>query len=124
MTTTIVKRAKAMLGLSEPKPTTSAKPAQHKKDPPLTPYHSVSLVAGIARCPAATRAEGRRFMPEDAPTLPLPDCDRRRCSCRYQQHEDRRDDVRRLEDAGIGIDLWIGAERRVPKKRGRRKGDR
>lgn len=70
-----------------------------------SPYHSVSIVTGIDRCDAAITLTGQRFLPDEAPALPVPGCDRSgECRCRYRRHDDRRsDDERRL-----GFDTYTG----------------
>jgi hypothetical protein len=67
---------------------------------------------------------GQRFLSREAPRLPLRDCDRPDCSCRYEHHEDRRRGPRRAREMGVAIDGYEGEEQREKLRRGRRKGDR
>jgi len=60
-----------------------------------TGYRCVSIDAGLNACRAAHRLTGRRFLPREAPALPLATCDEKQCACRYVHHSDRRDDDRR-----------------------------
>ncbi|MDO8862739.1 hypothetical protein Q6D67_13595 [Haliea sp. E1-2-M8] len=45
-----------------------------------------------------TRLQDKRILQADAPMLPLPECGRLQCDCRYRRHQDRRhlDQDRRL----------------------------
>jgi hypothetical protein len=87
------------------------------------PYHAVSIAPSLGNsCRAATRHAGKRFLSEEAPTLPLPECTAAQCTCRYQHHEDRRSGSRRSADvAGSAGRFWPGAEKRDG--RGRRETD-
>jgi hypothetical protein len=114
-------RAKGLLGLQSraSKVADSAVPAQKK---PRTTWHAVSIVPGYRCCPAAKQLEGQRFLSKDAPPLPLQDCGRSDCTCRYQHHDDRRKGPRRARELGVAVDGWVEDERRAP-ARGRRKTD-
>lgn len=61
----------------------------------LDHYHCVEVRYRTDACDAVKRIEAKRFLPDEAPRLPLPECDAARCSCRYEHHEDRRDGDRR-----------------------------
>ena len=52
-------------------------------------------------CKAVQRLAGRRFLPDEAPLLPLPGCDLAICSCRYKRLVNRRSEIRRDEDLGL-----------------------
>lgn len=62
----------------------------------LTPRSSSSFrcvqinANGKARCAAAIALRGRRFLPEEIPSLPLPGCDSDACDCSYELFSDRR----------------------------------
>ena len=56
----------------------------------VNPYHAVSIDTGSKSCRQARAAEGRRFLADFAPKLPLRDCDQPTCKCRYVHHNDRR----------------------------------
>jgi hypothetical protein len=58
-------------------------------------FHCVEVKATECICDAVQRIEGRRFLSEEAPMLPLPDCTAGICCCRYEHHDDRRQDLRR-----------------------------
>ena len=53
-------------------------------------YHAVSIKYDTHACEAAQKMSGRRFLSDEAPRLPLPDCDVSDCKCRFTHHEDRR----------------------------------
>ena len=85
-------------------------------------FHCVSVAAGSPACPAAHALEGRRFLPEEAPKLPLPDCNQAECDCAYRHHGDRRDGPRRDDDMGLpGLGFRPKEERRHAE--GRRRDD-
>lgn len=87
-------------------------------------YHCVEIVGGPDCCEAAKTLAGQRLLSDQAPLVPLADCDRPRdCACIYQHHDDRRAGPRRQKPAGRQQQkrLWHGPDRRVG--RGRRESD-
>jgi hypothetical protein len=58
-------------------------------------YRCVAIQSGDCTCPDIEKLEGQRFLPEEAPRLPLPECTAGICQCRYEHHDDRRQDLRR-----------------------------
>ena len=54
-------------------------------------FHGVSLKPGPNPCPAVLAVLDRRYLPDSAPSLPLPGCDQQACRCGYRHHGDRRD---------------------------------
>ena len=121
MASSFLRRAKDLLGLqTQPaKVADSILPAPKK--PPAS-WHAVTIVAGPRCCEAARKVEGKRFLSKEAPSLPLKDCGRADCRCRYQHHDDRRKGPRRARELGVAVDGWVEEERREP-VRGRRKTD-
>jgi len=68
---------------------------------PKEPWHAVSVVEGPRACPAAEGLRNKRFLSDEAPRLPLPDCSSPwRCKCKYRHHADRRAISRRETDRG------------------------
>jgi hypothetical protein len=66
-------------------------------------YRGVEIVPHSGgHCAAVDELAGYRILADDAPSLPLPDCDQAVCHCRYEQFHDRRTDFRRDADVGIG----------------------
>src|SRR6202171_1973880 len=60
--------------------------------------HAVSIAAGPVACPAAEALRHKRFLSDEAPPLPLPECASPwRCKCIYRHHSDRRATLRRRE---------------------------
>ncbi len=53
-------------------------------------YHAVSIKFEPYACSAAKELDGKRFLAEAAPRLPLPDCDVTDCKCHFAHHKDRR----------------------------------
>ena len=75
-----------------------------KKDEPedKKKYHAVIIRAGREPCQEVLDKAGDRLLSNEAPLLPLKDCDRpEKCSCRYQHFEDRRKGPRRGEEIGM-----------------------
>lgn len=66
-------------------------------------YRGVEVIPHPSKhCAAVEQIAGYRILAEEAPQLPLPDCDEADCQCRYAQYRDRRTDLRRDSDVGIG----------------------
>ena len=90
-----------------------AKRIEEKKD---TAYHAVSIVVTSRACAAAKELEGRRFLSNAAPSLPLAECDVADCKCRYKHYADRRSREDRRNPYGAssfgGAASKTGEERR------------
>lgn len=82
-------------------------------------FHGVALRARAANsCCAVTDLEGQRFLSEEAPLLPLAECDNPQgCKCVYEHFDERRDSLRRETDIGLPVRVHM-AEKRAG--RGRR----
>jgi hypothetical protein len=62
----------------------------------------VEIRCGQHACEAALDTARKRFLPIEAPLLPLPNCDRRmQCECRYCHYDDRRSAARRTTDGAM-----------------------
>src|ERR1700693_2283500 len=87
--------------------------------------HAVSVVAGPVACPATVGLRHKRFLSDEAPSLPLPECSSPwRCKCIYRHFSDRRATPRRATDRGASSSPKVGNERREKLgKRGRRADD-
>jgi hypothetical protein len=84
-------------------------------------WHAVSVTHCPRACAAARKFNGIRFLSQDAPVLPLPECRAPLCTCRFQHHRDRRSSLRRAADVIASSAYWAGHERRGA--RGRRVND-
>ncbi|MDP1862696.1 MAG: hypothetical protein Q8K52_02185 [Thiobacillus sp.] len=62
---------------------------------PRSGYHCVEVKTGNYACEAAAKLGEVRFLPNEAPTLPLPGCSAPKCACSFVHYDDRRDDIRR-----------------------------
>ncbi len=74
-------------------------------------FPAVSIRTFRQGCPAAEAIKGKRFLPEEAPPLPLPECTWARCNCRYAHHVDRRTgnvDRRRMVGENREYPLSVG----------------
>ena len=122
MAESIFNRAKDLLGRTTPAAAPSKTPAAPPKK--TNAHHAVAVAPGPNCCVAARKLDGRRFLSRDAPVLPLKDCNRTDCTCRYQHYEDRRRGPRRARDLGVAVDGYIEQDRRGEEIRGRRKADK
>src|ERR1700722_11033605 len=86
-------------------------------------WHAVSIVTTQASCHAARALRGIRFLSQDAPHLPLSECNAGvSCPCAYKHHADRRGPPRRAEElTGLRRPHPGAQERRL--ERGRRSTD-
>jgi hypothetical protein len=109
--------------------TSKARPAPAKRtlgatsatpDSDTSEFHAVSIKALASSCQAAKLIQGKRYLSNAAPKLPLDGCDAATCKCRFVHHEDRRtgDDRRNPYGGNIGIDPGVhDQERRKPRDR-------
>ena len=81
--------------------------------------HAVSIERDLLPCNAVTALGDKRFLSHEAPDLPLADCDRDKCTCRYLHHRDRRSQEERrlpfVTHKGFGFE--VDGERRKSKDR-------
>jgi hypothetical protein len=100
----------------------STAPAPIVRTSSVNPFHAVSIDVGPQACDAAKARIGVRFLSREAPRLPLADCGRTDCSCRYVHHDDRRSFARRISDNRDALPPapYSGPERRLPSSPGRR----
>ncbi len=54
-------------------------------------YRCCTIEPGPGACEAVTRLQEKRILQVDAPMLPLQECGRLQCDCRYRRHQDRRE---------------------------------
>jgi hypothetical protein len=86
----VVLRRKAR---EEPPPPAAAPPtATQTKPPPARKrsYFGASLQPGPNACHAAKALSGKRYLANEAPKLPLSDCNAATCTCQILPHSDRR----------------------------------
>lgn len=84
------RRHRIAVETGHPADSVRAKRARAPRPAKRTNYRAVSVLPCENAC-AAAHAFADRVLTEDAPNLPLDTCDRiRDCSCRYEQHADRR----------------------------------
>jgi hypothetical protein len=88
-------------------------------------YRGVSVIAAEDDCCQAARdIIGKRYLTDEAPRLPLSDCDAAVCRCKYKRFDERREDLRRSSDIGFDPTIhWQGDENRSKKSSGRRSDD-
>ena len=89
------------------------------------PYHAVSIEPREKGCQAVELIQSQRFLSDDAPGLPLPDCSASDCRCKYIHFADRRSGARdrRLGANGDGVDSEFWALRNRRGQQGRRHTD-
>ena len=85
-------------------------------------FHGVSVKVGPHPCHPIQEISGRRFLPEEAPPLPLVGCDQQKCQCAYSHHGDRRDQENRRSGGGTfgGFTPTVPGGNRRAKARERR----
>lgn len=90
-----------------------------------SPYRACTIEPGPDACAAVAGLQDKHFLQGDVPALPLPECGRLQCDCRYRRHQDRRqkDDDRRLPGAAATEMYPHAAEERRRARRGRRADD-
>ena len=67
-------------------------------------YRGVQVIGPDAECCEAVNAiEGKRYLSEEAPMLPLSGCAATECRCRYEPFYDRRTEPRRASDVGFDV---------------------
>lgn len=89
---------------SKPKPPAGLNLKQTRK------FHGVSVKPGLHACAAAQQLVGQRFLPHEAPAMPLAACDQAKCQCAYSHHGDRRD----REDRRSGWGTFGGFTPSIP----------
>lgn len=72
---------------------------------PANPFLAVSLHYSPAACQAIKAKKGKRFLPSEAPRLPLEGCTAKECHCIYHHHVDRR--TSNGDRRGIGSDRFL-----------------
>ncbi len=63
--------------------------------PPTKRFHGVSIRPSSGACRDVQALAEKRFLPNEAPALPLANCDVAYCGCRYEHHQDRRAQIDR-----------------------------
>lgn len=62
-------------------------------------FRCVQVHASASPCQAAREIDGELFFPDEIPKLPLAECDRSECNCRYELRDDRRSAEREPSEA-------------------------
>ncbi len=69
---------------ARPKPARPAKREAH-------PFRAVSVQYETESCMSARKITEKRYLAREAPPLPLPWCEERKCPCHYRFYDDRRE---------------------------------
>jgi len=96
---------------------TSAARVQDRKRP-ADNYRCVEIRYLSDACEAVKQFGPKRFLPGEAPDIPVPGCDAAKCACRYVHHADRRHMGRRGPIA-YQPPSSAGGERRIKRDRRR-----
>lgn len=97
-------------------------PGVAARAPSIERWHAVSVVGGPGACAAVKKLGPKRFLADEAPRFPLPECSSAwRCKCIYRHFPDRRASPRRAGERNGLLGPRIGAERR--ETHGRRAND-
>ena len=86
----------------------SPEPEQNKPAP-TAQHRAVTVKPCAGCCQAVKRIRGRRYLANQAPTLPLDGCTSGACSCSYVHYEDRREDVMGDRRNGVVLNIIGGA---------------
>jgi hypothetical protein len=98
---------------------TRNEPVQHELH-----YYGASVQLGSNPCDAAKAIAHERYLADDAPHFPLPDCNRDECRCMMRPQNDRRAGYDRRDDtfsAYGNFELDGHSQKRIQKKNDRRK---
>lgn len=85
--------------------------------PKVAQKKTVAIHPGAGACAAAQELAGKPFSPDEAPKLPLPECDVQECGCSYDADTDRRKGNRRRADDGLNDPFFSDKERRDQDRR-------
>ena len=97
--------------------------ARPSKSTAMTDFHAVSLKFLSSACSAAKSLEGKRFLSNAAPRIPLADCDVLECKCRFVHHRDRRAGDERRDSYSQGFAGETGKHPIEQRKRRDRRED-
>jgi hypothetical protein len=75
-------------------------------------FAAVEIRRRTGACEAARALDGRRFLANQSPALPLAGCTKARCDCRFEKLSDRRTDDRRWQHDGLSAAMFNTAQRR------------
>ena len=79
----------------------------------VKPYQAVSIQPSLSACLAAQTLRNERFLCNEAPVFPLPECTQASdCGCKYKRWEDRRAEDRRAPFATAGDNYFANGNRR------------
>jgi hypothetical protein len=105
----------------------SAPPSATQNKPPPArerSYFGASLDPGPDACDAAMALSGKRYLANEVPKLPLPECDAATCKCQIVPHSDRRAGHDRRDSFSAYGDHQPELDQTWrTRKRGRRKDD-
>ncbi|MCB1887660.1 MAG: hypothetical protein KDH20_08640 [Rhodocyclaceae bacterium] len=100
-----------------------AAPASAPFDWQDCPYRCVSIRRPGRSCEAVRALAGKRYLPDEAPRLPLETCDEAFCSCGFRRHRDRRSHDRRNAFDPRTTCWTADQDERRSLRRGRRRED-
>ena len=106
-----------------PAPANRSVAARPLKSGATSEFHAVSLKYPSTACSAAKSLEGKRFLSNAAPRVPLTDCDVLECKCRFVHHRDRRAGDDRRDPYGQGFGGETGKHPIEQRKRPERRED-
>lgn len=106
-------------------PAQGSVPGPEKDPASRNRFHCVSIKPSLECCLAVQELQGQRFLPREAPSLPVAGCDQKKCQCTLTHHADRRSPGERRSGwgsyGGFLASAKTAAERRA--RRGRRSTD-
>lgn len=85
-------------------------------------FPSVSIQCGPSACQAVVDLSDHRFLANEAPKVPLPDCNSASCSCKFVHHDIRREqDEDRRAPNSMRTALYENSENTERRQGGRRR---
>ncbi len=117
---------KKSLSIAQRSPAKKKMPAHQSKND-KHPFHGISIKFDEKNaCDAAKAIADKRFLSNEAPPLPLPDCDSSNCQCKYAHYDDRRfgDSDRRITSSLQSTLHKAAGQSERRERKGRRKADR
>jgi hypothetical protein len=86
-------------------------------------YRAAMILPGSCPCAAIMDLGKKRFLLNEAPMLPLPECDQPECDCYYINFDDRRDDDRRHPFGSLTNNRLTDHDSNERRNQNRRSGD-
>jgi hypothetical protein len=98
-----------------------SEPSSSRAGRPAERFAAVVIRTRSGACKAARALDGKRFLANKSPTLPLGRCTTKHCACTFEKMPDRRGEDRRFTVGSLNAAMFLKSERR--RRAGRRNAD-